>query len=59
MGKRKTESYVSCALCRCGMLVKERNGEAHNVLCGMLFLPFRGSLVYFPCIRVAPLCAFY
>lgn len=32
MGKRKTESYVSCALCKCGMLVKERNGEAHNVL---------------------------
>jgi hypothetical protein len=23
-----------------------------------LFDPFRGSLVYFPCIRVAPLCAF-
>jgi hypothetical protein len=23
------------------------------------FVPFRGSLVYFPCIRVAPLCAFF
>ena len=30
-GKKK-ESYVSCALCRRGMLVKERNGEAHNFL---------------------------
>jgi len=24
-----------------------------------LFVPFRGSLVYFPCIRVVPLCPYF
>jgi hypothetical protein len=24
-----------------------------------MFVPFWGSLVYFPCIRVAPLCAIF
>jgi hypothetical protein len=44
--------WIASRLCHLGV---STSVDFRNLLA---VLPFRGTLVYFPCIRVAPLCAF-